>query len=926
MKNKIYIFLLILLTTSINASAQVACNAKLLTNTTNFCSKDAEYTNVGTPNSKIGLPTCWTDKSASQEIWYKFNAIGTDVNISVSGGGTQGTIVKPNIAIYNGDCTAAGTFNQLGCADGTKNITQLYNPGLTPGGVYYIRIATTAANAGTFTLCIDNSTPTANPGADCDGAVKLCSKDPVHAPGLKGGGKNVNEPEKGSCLYQAPGGPLTSEGNSCWYYWICGETGTLTFDLTPVDLKHDLDFNLYSLTSGTDVCKNRKLERCSAASVSYTTSGVTGLSTGATDTQQPPSPPFVADCHVKEITMIAGTTYAILINNFNSNAGFTITFGGTGTFQGPTADITTDRIIICPGKEITYDGSKSINFTNLEWNFTSGSGTPTAANGVGPHIIKYNTPGNYVGILKATDNLGCNSVKSINIDVVDPTPITVTSDTICSGELATLTASPAVSGATYNWSPTPDSGNGTATVTVTPTSQQTYTVTCENGGCVTTNTGTVYMKSDITIASIPPINICIGSSVTLTAAVSGGSGDYTYNWLPAGTGNTASVSVSPISSVDYTVTVTDNINGGCPPSPIIIKVTVNPPLQVSAIGSDTICLGSSTVISATASGGDGGPYTYTWQPSGAIGPVISVNPSNTTTYTVTINDNCGTPLVSDTVKVTVTPAPVVNFSAPNASGCAGPLCVDFVDSSTTTDGIINKWQWNFGVDPAGTPEGVSDLKNPTHCFVNSGQYTITLTVTNSFGCKSTNSKANTIYIEPAPIADFSAPVSISILNPTVSFLNLSTGGNGYVWNFGEPESGKKDSSILLSPNHTYMAVGEYCISLIVTSINKCIDTTTKCLVVDPVMTLYIPNVFSPNADGVNDSFFAKGEYIKEFQMRIFDRWGNMVFYSDDIDHHWDGKVKSNGEIAQQDVYVYDVRAKDINNKSRKYIGTVTLIK
>jgi gliding motility-associated-like protein len=92
------------------------------------------------------------------------------------------------------------------------------------------------------------------------------------------------------------------------------------------------------------------------------------------------------------------------------------------------------------------------------------------------------------------------------------------------------------------------------------------------------------------------------------------------------------------------------------------------------------------------------------------------------------------------------------------------------------------------------------------------------------------------------------------------------------------------------------------------------------------MTLYIPNVFSPNADGINDTFFAIGEYIKEFQMRIFDRWGNMIFFSDDIDHHWDGKVKSNGEIAQQDVYVYDVRAKDINNKTRKYIGTVTLIK
>jgi gliding motility-associated-like protein len=1162
MKNKI-VLLLFSMITGICCKSQVACNATLLKNVTDFCSSDAAYTNVGKPSSNIGLGYCWSDKTTTQEVWYKFNAIGTDVAIIVSVDSIKGkgTAKKPCISLYTGDCTVATPFTEMACADfGKKSITELYHGGLTPGLVYYIRVATTVANAGTFTLCVNNTTPTANPGADCEGAVKLCNKNQVSVPDLHGAGTNPNEPESGSCMFLPPN-LGNSERNSCWYYWVCDKSGTLTFDLKPVIGTNDIDFSIYTITQGTNVCKNRKIERCSATS-KIIGDGSTGLNMTETDLQEPATLTLPdnspSNAYVKYLDMVAGKTYALLVNNANDKSGFTINFGGTGTFVGPTAKVTADKITICPGKSITYDGSASINYNALDWNFISG-GTPVSASGPGPHVIQYNTPGDYVGILKATDTIGCNSVASVNITVVQAVPLIVTSDSICGGATATLKASPDITGATYTWNPLPDSGNGTPTITAKPGSQQTYTVTCEKDGCRSIGAGTVYIKSDVSIKALTPETICIGGTATLNAEVSGGSGTYTYSWLPTGTGNTASVTVSPTTTQQYTLTVSDG--GTCPAAPQTVTITVNPPLDVLVTAPDTICAGNSTLLNASAKGGNGGPYTFLWLPINQVTPSVTLNPLSTTTYTVIVNDDCGTPVasdsvtitviqpvsiivssdsicygstttltaspnvpgatytwnplpdsgngtasatvkptaqqtytvtcekdgcestatgtvfiksnahllplspfticignsatlsavitggsgtvnytynwlpagtgitsivtvsplttqqytvtvsdggacpippqtvtvtvrpplqvvasppdticagssttltatakggdeqytytwlpgnmsgqvitvtpvvtttytivvtdkcgtpfVSDTVTITVTQPPVVKFNAINTSGCAAPLCVSFIDSSTTPSGKLEQWKWNFGVNNSGSSEGVSDLQHPKHCYNNSGKYTITLSVTNSIGCTGSGSKTNMINVYPTPVANFSMPESISMLTPDVTFSNSSIGGVTWDWDFGDAVSGNKNNSTRMHPNHTYSEIGYYCIRLIATNSYNCIDTASKCLTIEPNSSLYIPNAFTPNGDGRNDTFFAKGENIFDFEMRIFDRWGNLIFYSDSMDKQWDGRVKSDGLVSQQDVYVYDVNAKDIKQKKLHYIGTVTLVK
>ena len=130
----------------------------------------------------------------------------------------------------------------------------------------------------------------------------------------------------------------------------------------------------------------------------------------------------------------------------------------------------------------------------------------------------------------------------------------------------------------------------------------------------------------------------------------------------------------------------------------------------------------------------------------------------------------------------------------------------------------------------------------------------------------------------------------------------------------------------MNPTHTYADSGTYCVTLTVQSAGGCSDAITNCLVIEPEYTFYIPSGFTPNGDGLNPVFAPKGQNIAEFTMRIFDRWGNMIFKSGSVNEGWDGKVQNKSEVAQQDVYVYNIDVKDNLGKKHKYIGTVTIVK
>ncbi|HWY97860.1 MAG TPA: gliding motility-associated C-terminal domain-containing protein, partial [Bacteroidia bacterium] len=202
-----------------------------------------------------------------------------------------------------------------------------------------------------------------------------------------------------------------------------------------------------------------------------------------------------------------------------------------------------------------------------------------------------------------------------------------------------------------------------------------------------------------------------------------------------------------------------------------------------------------------------------------------------------------------------------------------------------------------------------------------------LSVISSSGCKASQTSSGLITVYSHPQADFTySPNAITEMDPLVQFTDLSKdayGINAWYWTFGDSYN-----SSLQNPIHSYGDTGRFCTTLKVTNTHGCTDTITECLDIQPIFTIYIPNAFTPNANGLNDVFTAKGVGIKDFEMWIFDRWGQQLYYTNNIYTGWDGKVQrgASGQIVQEDTYVYLIEVIDLFNKSHRYLGRVSVIK
>jgi gliding motility-associated-like protein len=201
---------------------------------------------------------------------------------------------------------------------------------------------------------------------------------------------------------------------------------------------------------------------------------------------------------------------------------------------------------------------------------------------------------------------------------------------------------------------------------------------------------------------------------------------------------------------------------------------------------------------------------------------------------------------------------------------------------------------------------------------------------NSSGCISTLVIPDMITVYPVPHASFTAlPQITTILNPDVDFTDLST-GNPVIWNwnFGDAST-LADSAHTQNASYTYSSEygALYPVYLQVVNQYGCIDDTTIIVEVEPDFAFFIPNAFTPNGDGINDGFFGAGYGIIKYDIWVFDRWGNLIFTTNDINQAWDGSVQGKGgDLAQIDVYVWKVVLTDVFDKKHKFIGHVSLIR
>jgi gliding motility-associated-like protein len=431
-------------------------------------------------------------------------------------------------------------------------------------------------------------------------------------------------------------------------------------------------------------------------------------------------------------------------------------------------------------------------------------------------------------------------------------------------------------------------------------------------GCSDTASITLTQPQPLIVTASVPATLCIGQSASLTASASGGVPAYTFNWSPpAFSGST--LTVSPSQTSTYTLTVTDA--HACSGIQQTITVAVNPPLEVTVSGAaDSLCIGTSTTLSASGTGGDN-QFSYIWLPGHLSGSSITVSPAASATYTAIVHDNCNTPTDSALLLVRVFPLPPVSFSASDTLGCAG-LCTVFTNTSS---GTLSS-SWTFGDGFTGGPSGTV-----RHCYPNAGSYTVGLSIQDIHGCRNTSSQANLIHVSAGPEADFSfSPQPASILNPVIYFQDQSTNAVSWQWNFGFSDS----SSVRQNPSFSYSDTGQYLVSLIVSNSAGCTDTLIKPIRIKPDFAIYVPNAFTPNDDGLNDIFLPRGMGIEgsTYELYVFDRWGNALFHSQDLAKGWDGRVNGGTDIAQIDTYVWQITFRDMNESYHHYVGHLSLLK
>jgi gliding motility-associated-like protein len=610
------------------------------------------------------------------------------------------------------------------------------------------------------------------------------------------------------------------------------------------------------------------------------------------------------------VTSTTVTNITVINSSVAINSASTVCEGGSVNL---TANAT--------GTSVAYNWNGTSGFTSATQNPVMNNLLPTAS---GVYTVQANI---------TTGTLVCSATNTTNVTVIPVAQVTVSPSTvnICQGLSFNLTAG-AANATSYSWSgPSFSSANQNPSfVNVTPSMTGIYTVTAffsqNNVNCSTTNTVDVTVNTALFFGFNPIASVCDNGVIS----VPGPAGATSYTWTGPGgyTSNSQNLNIpnanSTMSGV-YTLTVT--ANGGCLTTSNI-NVTVLPPVSFVIVPNNgTICEGDTISLATQVTGGSG-IYNVNWSPGAGLsntsGTSVVASPLSTTQYNISASDvNCPMQTINALVTVSVNPKPVPNVSASKINGCV-PLCIDLQSNSNPPAASV---QWNFGGNLSASGDPVN------YCFKKAGTYSIRTIITDINGCKSVTMAGFqiTAYPRPEPNINWS-PSEISVIDNIGSFYSSSPTGSiaSYFWDFGDMVNNPaSNNATTQNATHEFDAVGIYPVTMVMTNVWGCTDTLIKAVEVIEDFTMYIPNAFSPNGDGINDFFQPKGMgwMPDKYEFLIYDRWGNLIFKTNDYTKGWDGTVKGSGGICPTDVYVYKIKATSSAHSERKeFTGHVTLMK
>ncbi len=413
------------------------------------------------------------------------------------------------------------------------------------------------------------------------------------------------------------------------------------------------------------------------------------------------------------------------------------------------------------------------------------------------------------------------------------------------------------------------------------------------------------------IEDIPPLNVslpndtifCEGVPIFLSPLISGGYPPYSLLWDTGST--TDSIKVLPTSDQSYQVTVNDF----CLTNPITVSNVVHIPnyipLTISPIADmQNICPFVPTFVEAFPANGGGG-YLYAWyQDTTKISMLKkdTIRPPKTVTYTVLVSDRCGD-TISTKFNYTV-------LSPPLIPSLTGDTLICYRDSTQLIEaptGGLGQYTYRWQDDT---------LKTPTRWVkpIVDTWYTVYI----GDDCKTFEVRDRIFISVRKPIAQFEFKGN-PITDEVITMVNLSPIYPQYTWTYKQAvRSAGRDGSYIFKDS------GAYQVNLQVTDSVGCTYDTTQIIKIYYPVSIYIPNAFTPNGNLFNNTFFPVYTSISEAEFLIFNRWGQLIFKSKDLNAKWDGTY--NGIDCPVDVYIYKVKTKSILNETKEFVGHVSLLR
>lgn len=956
----------------LSAQSDNPCGATVL-NVGGSCSFQSGTT-VGSTNT-TGIPAPGCASYSGPDVWYQ---ITVPANGSLQIDLNTGSITDGGMAWYSAS-SCNGPFTLIECDDDDSPnglMPRITRSGMTPGQVVYVRIWKYGGGTGTFSVCATSPTPPENCIGEgnftCLTAQAFCTGMPdVTYCNTYGGGSSSSLGHY-ACLVSTP--------NPMWMYMQISETGSINIDLSQTSnggTGIDVDFALYGpYTTLEEGCAaigpNTPAIDCSFSSdyqedvnvpsaqegaiyimlvTNYNGAQGTYIpadagSTGATDCSivvpcsvSATSTPDTCSQSLGTVTAVPNGVEPPYTFSWNTPGNpttstvtdllpgvYTVTVNGAGCENPAITTVIVGNVGATYSATSTPAACLTGNNGTATANFTGATNGVTATylwNDPVGQITQVATglaPGSYTCTI--TLSSGCSGTATVTVGYNNVATTSSFTPISCpGGNDGTATAnstSPGVLSYLWNDPMAQTSHTAVGLIAGTYTCTITSSVGCTNNVNVNV-TEIPGMQADFT--TITAVTCHSKNDGILAVSVIQGTAAYMYSWdNSTSTSNVA----NDLYAGTHTVTITDG--KGC----IITKTqTLTEPnaLAVNYITPSTqICPEANILLTATAAGGSS-PYIYTWKLGNEIlgtGNSITVDPLVTnTTYCVEVTEECGSPMADSCVLIYFpTPIPPVLYSEYYVDCLPGEFLIENVSPNKQE---IATTYYDFGNNTnAIVPNG--DTVSVIYPAV--GMYSVQVINTSIYGCVYDTTLTNFFEVTPVPTAKFYvAPNPTTIFETHLNAHDLSS--NDVVqWDWYSPNS-SPSTSTLQHPKFFFPegVEGTYPVTLIVTSYHGCIDTATMTVVVEDAILFYAPNAFTPDGDEFNQTWeiSMKGGDLYGFNLQIFNRWGEIIWETNDPTVGWDGTY--NGKIVQAGTYSWKASIKNKNDDGRKeYTGSINVLK